>query len=340
MSEKSLSYRDAGVDIKKGDDFVNNIKPLAKETFHQHVHNSIGGFASVASIPNEYKEPMIVTATDGVGTKLLLARELNNYSMLGQDLVAMCVNDLLTLGARPFLFLDYYACDAINPEQATDIIKSIADACKLSGCALVGGETAEMPGLYAKNDFDLSGFCVGLVEKSKIIDGQNIEEGDVVLALPSSGVHSNGFSLVRKVIDVAQLALNEVYSGFDCSLGESLIEGTRIYVKTVLDLLKSGVEIKGMAHITGGGIAGNLNRILPKNCDAKIMKDAWQVPHLFSFLQKQGNISEAEMFKTFNMGLGYMLVCSQQEVEKIQAKVCDAMVVGSIGIGTQQVKIV
>ncbi|MCI5072923.1 phosphoribosylformylglycinamidine cyclo-ligase [bacterium] len=340
MSEKSLSYSDAGVDIKKGDGFVNNIKPLAKETFHQYVQNSIGGFASVASIPSEYKEPMIVTGTDGVGTKLLLAKQMNDYRYLGQDLVAMCVNDLLTLGARPFLFLDYYACESINPDQATELIKSIASACKLSGCALVGGETAEMPGLYAKNDFDLSGFCVGLVEKSKIIDGQNIEEGDVILALPSSGVHSNGFSLVRKVIEHAQLDLNETYPGFDVTLGQSLLEGTRIYVPTIVSLLEQNVQIKGMAHITGGGIAGNLSRVLPKNCDAIIQKDAWQVPRLFSFLQEKGNIHEDEMFKTFNMGLGYVLVCSAEEKDKIVHSCPDALLVGSIQEGHQEVNVV
>ncbi|HMQ11584.1 MAG TPA: phosphoribosylformylglycinamidine cyclo-ligase [Oligoflexia bacterium] len=340
MSEKSLSYSDAGVDIKKGDDFVNNIKPLAKETFHKHVQNNIGGFASVASIPSEYKEPMIVTATDGVGTKLLLARELNHYEQLGQDLVAMCVNDLLTLGASPFLFLDYYACDSINLQQATEIIKSIAKACKLSGCALVGGETAEMPGLYAKNDFDLSGFCVGLVDKANIIDGKNIEEGDVVIGLPSSGVHSNGFSLVRKVIEHAELKLNETYPGFETSLGQSLLKGTRIYVKTVLSMLKQGLKIKGMAHITGGGIAGNLSRILPSHCDAIIKKDTWQIPTLFSFLQSKGNIDQEEMFKTFNMGLGYLLVCSLEDSKKLLENYLDAVVVGSIKSGNQKVSLV
>ena len=295
---KGLSYRDAGVDIDAGDALVDAIKPFAKRTMRPEVLAGIGGFGALCELPKKYKQPVLVAGTDGVGTKLKLAFQFRRHDTVGIDLVAMSVNDVLVQGAEPLFFLDYFACGKLDNKVATSVVKGIAEGCEMAGCALVGGETAEMPGMYPEGEYDLAGFCVGVVEKDRILDGRSIVPGDVLLGLASSGPHSNGYSLVRKIIGEEHLASD---------LADSLMEPTRIYVKPVLKLL-AGFPVKGLAHITGGGLVGNVPRILPKGTKAVIAKKAWPRPQIFTWLQQTGNVAEEEMFRVFNCGIG-MVVC-------------------------------
>ena len=301
----SLSYRDAGVDIDAGDQLVDNIKPFAKRTLREGVLAGIGGFGALFEVPKKYKEPVLVSGTDGVGTKLKLAFHLNRHDTVGIDLVAMSVNDILVQGAEPLFFLDYFACGKLDVATATQVVKGIAAGCVQAGCALIGGETAEMPGMYPPGEYDLAGFAVGAVEKSKIIDGSDIVPGDAVLGLASSGAHSNGYSLIRKIVDASGVDLS---SGFDGrTLAEALLAPTRIYVKPVLAALGE-VRIKGLAHITGGGLVENVPRVLPENVCAELTKSAWPRPPLFDWLQKNGNVAEAEMHRVFNCGIGMVVI--------------------------------
>jgi len=307
----SLSYRDAGVDIDAGDRLVENIKPFAKRTMRPEVLSGIGGFGGLVEISKKYKEPVLVSGTDGVGTKLKLAFELNRHDTVGIDLVGMSVNDILVQGAEPLFFLDYFACGKLDVDAATEVIKGIANGCEQSGCALIGGETAEMPGMYPVGEYDLAGFAVGVVEKANIITGEHIKPGDVVLGLASNGAHSNGYSLVRKIIERSHPELNAKFDG-DRTLADCIMAPTRIYVKPLLALMQS-LTVKGMAHITGGGITENVPRVLPANVVADIDSKNWQMPKLFEWLREQGNVTPQEMFRTFNCGIGMVVVVSQAD---------------------------
>ncbi len=307
----SLSYRDAGVDIDAGNRLVDRIKPHARRTQRPGVLSGLGGFGALFELPlDRYRQPILVSGTDGVGTKLKLALELNRHDTIGIDLVAMCVNDVLVVGAEPLFFLDYYATGKLDVAVAAEVIKGIADGCEQAGAALVGGETAEMPGMYQDGDYDLAGFCVGVVEKAKIIDGKRIQPGDALLALGSSGPHSNGYSLIRKILAVSGAKLNQSLTD-DLTLGEALLAPTRIYVKPVLKLLEL-LEVKAIAHITGGGLTENLPRVLPHGIKAVIDAQSWQRPAVFQWLQQQGGVIEAEMWRTFNCGVG-MIVCVAED---------------------------
>jgi phosphoribosylformylglycinamidine cyclo-ligase len=309
---KALTYRDAGVDIDAGDALVEDIKALVKPTQRPEVMGGIGGFGALMRIPAKYKSPILVSGTDGVGTKLKLAIDAKRYDGLGQDLVAMCVNDILVSGAESLFFLDYYATGKLDNKVAAAVIAGIAEGCRLAGCALVGGETAEMPGLYRPGDFDLAGFAVGVVEEDRIIDGTRIAPGDVLIGLPSSGPHSNGYSLIRKVLARSKHKLSKKLG--TRTLGDALLAPTMIYVKQVLELLGK-VPVKGMAHITGGGITENLPRCLPKNCAASVDTGSWQRPDVFQWLQQQGAIAEAEMRRTFNCGVGFVVVVGKSDAQ-------------------------
>jgi phosphoribosylformylglycinamidine cyclo-ligase len=300
----SLSYRDAGVDIDAGDALVEAIKPFAKRTMRAEVLAGLGGFGALCAIPAKYKEPILVSGTDGVGTKLKLAFLLGRHGTVGIDLVAMSVNDVLVQGAEPLFFLDYFACGKLDKAVATNVIRGIAKGCEEAGCALIGGETAEMPGMYPEGEYDLAGFCVGVVEKEKIINGSTIQPGDVLLGLASSGAHSNGYSLIRRI-------LGEDKPNSD--LADSLMEPTRIYVKPVLKLL-AAVKVKGLAHITGGGLVGNVPRMLPEGMRAVLRKKMWPRPELFNLLQKSGNVAEDEMHRVFNCGIGMVLCVAREHV--------------------------
>jgi phosphoribosylformylglycinamidine cyclo-ligase len=316
-----LSYKDAGVDIDAGDQLVENIKPFAKRTMRPEVLGGIGGFGALVEVSKKYKNPVMVSGTDGVGTKLKLAFKLNKHDTVGQDLVAMSVNDILVTGAEPVFFLDYFACGKLEVPVATDVIKGIAHGCELSGCALIGGETAEMPSMYPAGEYDLAGFAVGLVEKDQIIDGKSIGPGDVLLGLGSSGPHSNGYSLIRKVIERSGADLNAPFAldkHSNKTLGEALIEPTRIYVKPVLALMQQ-VSVKGLAHITGGGLKENIPRCLPDNVTAVVEKAHWPRPPVFDWLQSEGNIDDAEMSRTFNCGIGMVLVVARDDAPKAAA---------------------
>ncbi|AXK38311.1 phosphoribosylformylglycinamidine cyclo-ligase [Crenobacter cavernae] len=313
MSTQTLSYRDAGVDIDAGDALVENIKPFAKRTMRPEVLGGLGGFGALVEISKKYQEPVLVSGTDGVGTKLKLAFDWNRHDTVGIDLVAMSVNDILVQGAEPLFFLDYFACGKLNVPQATEVIKGIAQGCEQAGCALIGGETAEMPGMYPVGEYDLAGFAVGVVEKSQVITGRDIAPGDVVLGLASNGAHSNGYSLVRKVIDLAKPDLDAPFDG-DKTLREAVIAPTRIYVKPLLALM-AALPVKGMAHITGGGITENVPRVLPDNVVAQIDKSAWTFPKLFQWLQDAGNVEFAEMVRTFNCGVGMVVIVAAEHAE-------------------------
>ena len=321
MNSKSISYRDAGVDIDAGDALVENIKPLAKRTMRPEVLGGIGGFGALFEISRKFKEPVLVSGTDGVGTKLKLAFHMNKHDTIGIDLVAMSVNDILVQGAEPLFFLDYFACGKLDVATATDVVKGIARGCELSGCALIGGETAEMPGMYPAGEYDLAGFAVGAVEKSKIITGKTIQPGDVVLGLASSGAHSNGYSLIRKLIDVSGADLNSDFHGR--TLGETILEPTRIYVKSMLRLMEN-VTVKGMAHITGGGLTENIPRILADDLTALIDKNSWDMPPLFKWLQQAGNVQEHEMHRTFNCGIGMAVVVAAEDAARATQLLRDA----------------
>jgi phosphoribosylformylglycinamidine cyclo-ligase len=310
---QALTYRDAGVDIDAGDQLVENIKPFAKKTLRKGVLAGIGGFGALFEIARErYREPVLVAGTDGVGTKLKLAFELNRHATIGIDLVAMSVNDILTHGAEPLFFLDYYACGKLDVPTATEVVKGIAAGCEEAGCALIGGETAEMPGMYPGGEYDLAGFAVGVVEKSRIIDGSAIAEGDAVLGLASSGAHSNGYSLIRKIIAVKGVNLSARFHGRP--LSEAILEPTRIYVKPVLKLVQS-VTVKGLAHITGGGLVENVPRVLPERLAARLERAAWTVPPLFTWLKDEGNVADAELYRVFNCGIGMVVVVAAAEAD-------------------------
>lgn len=312
-SSTSISYRDAGVDIEAGDALVEQIKPFAKRTMRPEVLAGIGGFGSLFEMPKKFKNPVLVSGTDGVGTKLKLAFELNKHDTVGIDLVAMSVNDILVQGAEPLFFLDYFACGKLEVGTAAQVIKGIALGCEQSGCALVGGETAEMPGMYPAGEYDLAGFAVGCVDKENIITGKTIAEGDAVLGLASSGAHSNGYSLIRKLIAKSGIDFNADFHGKPFK--DVVMAPTRIYVKPLLKLISS-LTVKGMAHITGGGITENVPRVLPEGFTAEIKKGSWDMPPLFAWLQAQGNVAESEMHKTFNCGIGMVVIVSKDQ-EKV-----------------------
>ena len=311
-SKKPITYRDAGVDIDAGDALVEAIKPFAKRTLRPEVLAGIGGFGALAEIPKNYREPVLVSGTDGVGTKLKLAFQLGVHDTVGIDLVAMSVNDILTQGAEPLFFLDYFACGKLDVAVATNVIKGIARGCELAGCALIGGETAEMPGMYSEGEYDLAGFAVGVVEKSAIVDGRGIAPGDVVLGLAASGAHSNGYSLIRKILERAKPDLKADFHGR--SLGSALLEPTRIYVKPLLALMRQ-LPVKGMAHVTGGGLVENLPRVLPDSMKAVIARSSWKVPPLFEWLQREGDVAEAEMQRVFNCGIGMVVVVAAEHAD-------------------------
>lgn len=316
MTDQSLTYRDAGVDIDAGNQLVDNIKPAVKRTQRKEVMSGLGGFGALCELPKNYKEPVLVSGTDGVGTKLRLAIDAKKHDTVGIDLVAMCVNDLIVQGAEPLFFLDYFATAKLNVDEATDIITGIAKGCELAGCALIGGETAEMPGMYSPGDYDLAGFCVGVAEKSLLIDGSTVKAGQKIIALASSGPHSNGYSLIRKILETANASLDDVVEGK--SLKEHLLEPTKIYVKSILELMKD-IKIHAISHITGGGLLENIPRVLPENTAANIQQNAWEMPAIFKWLQSKGNIEAAEMARTFNCGIGLVLsVDAADEATTIQ----------------------
>jgi len=313
----SLSYRDAGVDIEAGDALVEAIKPFAKRTLREGVLAGIGGFGALFEVSKKFREPVLVAGTDGVGTKLKLAFQLNRHDTVGIDLVAMSVNDILVQGAEPLFFLDYFACGRLDVASATDVIKGIAAGCEQAGCALIGGETAEMPSMYPDGEYDLAGFAVGAVEKSKIIDGKKISPGDVVLGLASSGAHSNGYSLVRKILERTQPDLNADFHGRP--LADVLMAPTRIYVKPLLALMES-MEVHGMVHITGGGLVENIPRVLQENLTAVLQQDAWTMPPLFQWLQQHGGVADAEMHRVFNCGIGMAVIVSAANADAAEAE--------------------
>ncbi|VAW94428.1 Phosphoribosylformylglycinamidine cyclo-ligase [hydrothermal vent metagenome] len=309
----SLSYRDAGVDIDVGNQLIERIKPIAKATRRPGVLDSIGGFGALFEIPTDrYDKPVLVSGTDGVGTKLKLAMEIGKHDSIGIDLVAMCVNDLIVAGAEPLYFLDYYATGKLSLNMAEAVISGIGEGCQQAGCALVGGETAEMPGMYEGDDYDLAGFCVGIVEKSKIIDGSKVAAGDTLIGLAASGPHSNGYSLIRKIIEVSGADLSKDFHGKP--LGETLLTPTRIYVKALLALLAK-VDVHALAHITGGGLLENLPRVMPAGTCAIIDSNSWQRPPVFDWLQENGNVTDEEMYRTFNCGVGMVLCVAEADVE-------------------------
>lgn len=317
MSEKkSLSYKDAGVDIDAGNALVDRIKSITKKTYRPEVMGNIGGFGALFDLPTGYDEPALVAGTDGVGTKLRLALNLNKHDTVGIDLVAMCVNDLIVQGAEPLFFLDYYATGKLDVDIAANVVEGIGEGCLQSGCALIGGETAEMPGMYEGDDYDLAGFCVGIVDKKKIIDGSSVKAGDVLLGLASSGPHSNGYSLIRKILEVSGEDVNREFENGK-TLGETLLEPTRIYVKPLLRLFKE-IEVKAVSHITGGGLQENLPRVMPSHCKAVVDTDAWEMPKVFKWLQQEGNVDRLEMYRTFNCGIGMILVLPAEAAEQAQ----------------------
>lgn len=328
---QSLSYKDSGVDISAGNELVKRIKNVARATSRPEVMGGLGGFGALCQIPAGYREPVLVSGTDGVGTKLKLAMELNRHDQIGIDLVAMCVNDLVVCGAEPLFFLDYYASGKLNIDIAEQVIQGIGRGCELAGCALTGGETAEMPGMYQGEEYDLAGFCVGIVEKSEIIDGSQVAPGNILIGLRSSGPHSNGYSLIRKVLEVSQQDLHQPLEGRP--LADWLLEPTRIYVKSLLQL-RQQLPIHAMAHITGGGLTENLPRVLPAHCQAVINSQSWDIPPIFQWLQKTGGISQPELYRTFNCGIG-MVICVAEAVaeaalEKLKALGEDPVVIGHI----------
>ena len=313
-SKSGLTYRDAGVDINAGESLVDAIKPIAKATRRSGCMDELGGFGALFQIPAGYKEPILVSGTDGVGTKLRLAIDSGIHDTIGIDLVAMCANDILVQGAEPLFFLDYFATGKLDVHTAAGIVSGIGEGCKLAGAALIGGETAEMPGMYADGDYDLAGFCVGVVEKSNIIDGTEVSEGDVLVALSSSGPHSNGYSLIRKVIEVSNTDLQQPFGG--TTLARALLEPTRIYVKPVLNLLKAE-PIHALAHITGGGLSGNISRVIPDGLCAIVERASWELPDIFKWIQKNGNINDDEMLNTFNCGMGMVLVVAAKDAPAV-----------------------
>ncbi len=315
----SLTYKQSGVDIDEGDRFVKRIAPLVKRTFRPEVLTGIGSFGALFKLDlSRYTEPVLVSGTDGVGTKLKVAFKAGVHDTIGIDLVAMCVNDILTSGAEPLFFLDYFATGKLSSEDAAKVIEGVVNGCEQSGCSLVGGETAEMPGFYAEGEYDLSGFAVGVVNKDRIIDGSGVQKGDVIIGLASSGIHSNGYSLVRKVFfDKQNMSVNDNVPELGCTLGEELLRPTRIYVKGVRAILDAGIPVKALAHITGGGITGNLPRSLPGGMKAVLKRDSWKIPSVFELIQRLGSVPDDDMWQTFNMGIGYIIISSRDNSEKI-----------------------
>ena len=321
----SLTYKDSGVDITKGNQLIEKIKPIAKSTLRPGVLGGLGGFGAMFEIPLEkYKNPVLISGTDGVGTKLKVAEMLNKHDTIGIDLVAMCVNDLIVQGAEPLFFLDYYATGSLNPEIATSVIEGIGEGCRQSGCSLIGGETAEMPGMYNGEEYDLAGFCVGIVDKNQVIDGSKVNEGDHIVALGSSGPHSNGYSLIRKVLEKSTPSAEQL---------NSLIEPTRIYVKSVLSLANT-LPVHAISHITGGGLLENIPRVLPDHLSAKLNSNSWSQPEIFEWLQKEGNIDSHEMYRVLNCGVGMVVIISKesssQAIEHLSACGENAWLIGEV----------
>jgi phosphoribosylformylglycinamidine cyclo-ligase len=338
---KSATYRDAGVDIDAGNRLVERIKPLVKATRRPEVLGGIGGFGGLFELASKnFSEPVLVSGTDGVGTKLRLAIDLNIHNTVGIDLVAMCVNDVIVAGAEPLFFLDYYGCGHLDEDTATAVISGIAEGCKQAGAALVGGETAELPGMYAADDYDLAGFCVGIVDKPDILDGSKIMPGDSIIGLASSGPHSNGYSLIRNILETSNATADTAWE--DSTLGEKLLTPTRIYVRSLLKLIKT-TTVHGLAHITGGGIPENLVRVLNDDIDALVNISAWERPEIFKWLQEQGNVEEAELLRTFNCGIGMMVIVPSDSVDEaltsLQASGEEAYLIGTIASGSGQVQI-
>lgn len=329
--QKSLSYKDAGVDIEAGNALVERIKGVAKRTRRPEVMTGLGGFASLFELPQGYKQPVLVAGTDGVGTKLRLAMDIGKHDTIGIDLVAMCVNDLIVGGAEPLFFLDYYATGKLNVDIAADVVSGIGDGCELSGISLVGGETAEMPGMYEGEDYDLAGFCVGIAEKEEIIDGSKVVTGDTLIALASSGPHSNGYSLIRKIIEVSNADLNEDLDGQP--LRDALIAPTKIYVKSILKLINAS-DVHALCHITGGGFQENIPRVLPESAKAVINTDSWDLPPVFKWLQEKGNVDPYEMYRTFNCGVGMIVAVPAEKasaaVTLLNAEGEQAWIIGQI----------
>ena len=334
---KSVTYRDAGVDIDAGNRLVERIKPLVKATHRAGVLGGIGGFGGLFQLDTKkFAEPVLVSGTDGVGTKLRLAIDLGIHDTVGIDLVAMCVNDIIVQGAEPLFFLDYLGTGMLAPEKAAEVIEGIAEGCRQAGCALVGGETAEMPGFYSKGEYDLAGFTVGVVDRDDIIDGSTIQDGEAIIGIASNGLHSNGFSLARRIAtERLEGGLETVLPGLNESLGDAMLRPTKIYVKSILNLLRD-FEINGMAHITGGGLLENVPRILPRHCKAVIKKDSWPKLPLFELLREAGNIEEQEMFRTFNYGIGMVLVVPKDSADDIISRLKglneEAYIIGEIDI--------
>jgi len=340
-SRPSLSYRDAGVDIDAGEALVERIKPHAKRTSRPGVLGGLGGFGALFELPlDRYRQPVLVSGTDGVGTKLRLALESGIHDTIGIDLVAMCANDIVVAGAEPLFFLDYYATGRLDVDTASTVIKGIADGCAQAGCALVGGETAEMPGMYEGEDYDLAGFCVGVVEKDRILDGSKVAPGDVLIGLASSGPHSNGYSLIRKILSVSGASLDDAFG--NTTLGRTLLAPTRIYVKPLLKLLES-IGVHAFAHITGGGLPDNLPRVLADGTRAVIDTLSWERPAVFRWLQEQGGVAEAEMFRTFNCGVGMVVCVAPNDVDRALAILCaageQAWVLGHIDAATNGARV-
>jgi phosphoribosylformylglycinamidine cyclo-ligase len=340
-AKQPLTYKDAGVDIDAGDDLVEHIKPLARSTNRPGVLGGIGGFGGLFEIDlARWPRPVLVSGTDGVGTKLKLAIELDRYDTIGIDLVAMCANDVIVQGAEPLFFLDYYASGKLSVDTATAVIRGIATGCQQAGAALLGGETAELPGMYSGKDFDLAGFCVGIVNRDQIIDGTGILPGDIILGLASSGPHSNGYSLIRRVLEVSHTPLDTPWEGG--TLGSALLAPTRIYVRSLLALMAT-CRIRGLAHITGGGLADNLVRVLPETVNAVLHKSAWQRPALFDWLQKEGNVPEDDLLRTFNCGIGMTVIVRREDAELARELLEQAgetvTVLGEMAAGTGQVEL-
>ena len=333
-----MDYKDAGVDVEAGRSFVNQIRQDVESTRRSEVLGGLGGFGGLFEMPSGYQQPVLVSGTDGVGTKLKIAQEIGRHDTVGIDLVAMCVNDILTSGAEPLFFLDYLATGKLNSQQLAEVVKGIAQGCRLSGCSLLGGETAEMPGFYQLGEYDLAGFCVGVVEKSRLLDGSQVQIGDVAIGLASAGVHSNGFSLVRKIVETGGHNWSDTPELFNGnSLGAELITPTQIYVKPILELLKSDIEIHSMAHITGGGLPENLPRCLNQGQGIEVKQDSWTVLPVFKWLAEVGKIQSEAMFNTFNMGIGFVVIVpatqSQATLDWFGAKDINAFQIGEVTSG-------
>ncbi|MEM9136811.1 MAG: phosphoribosylformylglycinamidine cyclo-ligase [Cyanobacteria bacterium P01_F01_bin.42] len=338
-----MDYKQAGVDIQAGRTFVQNIKNAVQRTHRPGVLGGLGGFGGAFEIPTGYQHPVLISGTDGVGTKLKVAQQLNRHQTVGIDLVAMCVNDILTSGAEPLFFLDYLATGSLDPDALQTVVEGIAQGCEQAGCALLGGETAEMPGFYRPQEYDLAGFSVGVVEKSKILDGTQSQVGDVVIGIASHGVHSNGFSLIRKVIETQGFNLSDRPSSLGGrSLGEALLEPTAIYVQPILEVLKQGYPVHGMAHITGGGLPENLPRTVPSSQSIHLWPEAWPLPEIFEWVQAQGPVAEADMYDTFNMGIGFAVITPPEQAESLcqllQTMTRGAYIIGEVRAGDGTVK--